>query len=174
MGYTAGKVPDKPTWLTRVPGILQFLESPQAPPFLDRPAMELLFGLRRRQSIDLMRRMGGYQVGKTFLVDRQALLRFLTAPQQQAASEQSVARKQKVVASLGEARQMLASRRIPIPATAASSVAGLPPGIQLDPGRLTVIFEQPVELLQKLFALSQALTRDYEQFAAALTPGSLR
>ena len=44
------------------------LQAPDVPPFLDRPAIERLFGLRRRQSITLMHRLGGYQVGKTFLV----------------------------------------------------------------------------------------------------------
>ena len=67
-------MPDQPSWIHRLPQITQALEAPDAPPFLDRPAIERLFGLRRRQSIALLRRLGGYQVGKTFLVDRAVLL----------------------------------------------------------------------------------------------------
>jgi len=73
-------VPDQPTWIERVPTILAFLESEDAPLFLDRPAVERLFGLRRRQAIELLRRCGGYQVGKTFLVLRETMVQFLNEP----------------------------------------------------------------------------------------------
>jgi hypothetical protein len=40
----------------------------------------------------------------------------------------------------------------------------LPAGIRLEPGSLKVEFHDSQELLQKLFALSQAIANDFEQF----------
>ena len=57
--------------------MLQQLRSPAAPPFLDRPAIEQLFSIRRRQAIRVLAAASGYQVGKTFVVERQALIDFL-------------------------------------------------------------------------------------------------
>jgi hypothetical protein len=61
-------MPNQPSWIESVPEILETLRAPGTPPFLDRPTVEVLFGVRRRQAIHLLRRFGGYQVGKTFLV----------------------------------------------------------------------------------------------------------
>ena len=43
-------------------------------------------------------------------------------------------------------------------------LSGLPAGIRLESSQLTVDFHNPMELLEKLFALSQALANDYEKF----------
>lgn len=164
-------MPDQPTWIERVPRILATLDAAGVPAFLDRPAIEALFGLRRRQSIELMRRLGGYKVGKTFLVDRAALVRFLQDPRRRSAHEIEAGRFQRVLDVLGNARQELHQRRIPIPSLPPApdlSLAGLPDGVQLDAGKLTVTFHTGVELLQKLFALSQALSNDYEAFESSL------
>jgi hypothetical protein len=72
-----------------------------------------------------------------------------------------------VLSALGQARTELHQRRIPIPAqtkTLRLELSGVPPGVGLEPGQLTVQFATPVELLEKLFALSQILTNDYEAF----------
>ena len=70
-------MPAQSSWYLRVTDIVAQLHSPAAPPFLDRAAIEDLFHLRRRQAIRLMGACGGYQIGKTYLVDRGSLLRFL-------------------------------------------------------------------------------------------------
>ena len=48
-------------------------------PVLDRAVIEKLFGLKRRQAIQLLHRFGGYQAGRIFLVDRQELVEQLEA-----------------------------------------------------------------------------------------------
>ena len=159
-------MPDQPTWLERVPEILAQLGSPDSPPFLDRPAVERLFGLRRRQAIELMRRLPGYQVGKTFLVDRHAVLAFLTRPALRNAAEGAIVRKRRVLEHLAIARRDWHARQIHIPPPAdAPPPGGLPDGVDLQPGRLTVDFAGPVDLMSKLFALSQALAADFEEIA---------
>src|SRR5215831_18019103 len=152
-------MPDQPTWIKSAPEILATLEAPGAPPFLDRPTVETLFGVRRRQAIHLLRRFGGYQVGKTFLAPREAVIRFLRAPERWSAADDEKGRFERVVNALGQARGELQQRRIPIPAemkTLEMEFAGLPAGIRLESGQLVIQFARPVELLEKLFALSQS------------------
>jgi hypothetical protein len=168
-------MPDQPSWIERVPKILEILESAGAPPFLDRPAVESLFGVKRRQAIELLRRFGGYQVGKTFLVPREAVLAFLRNPRRLTAAELEKGRFERVADALRHGRQELGQRRISIPIqeeTLQIGISGLPEGIRLAPGELRVRFEQPIELLQKLFALSQALANDFNTFERACAPGN--
>jgi hypothetical protein len=146
------------------------LESETAPPILDRKAIETLFGVRRRQAIALLHRFDGYQLGRTFVAPRQAVIDFL-APL--AASEPLArvrAQKRRVEEFLGEARQSLTLLRIPLPAAKLSEItfAGLPSGIHLLPGQLSIHFAGATELLEKLFALSQALANDFEALESAL------
>jgi hypothetical protein len=160
-------MPDQPTWIEYVPEILATLEAPGAPPFLDRPTIEVFFGVRRRQAIHLLRRFGGYKVGKAFLVPREAVIQFLRDPQRWRAAADEKGRFERVASALGEARSELQQRRIPIPAqmeTLQMEFAGLPAGIRLEPGQLVIQFAEPVELLEKLFALSQAFANDYQTF----------
>jgi hypothetical protein len=49
---------------------------------------------------------------------------------------------------------------------------GLPEGIDLDPGELRIRFHHLHQLLEKLFALSQALANDYETFERAWAKAS--
>jgi hypothetical protein len=160
-------MPDQPSWIERIPKILEVLHSSDAPPFLDRPAVEALFGLKRRQSIELLRRFGGYQVGKTYLAPREAVVRFLSDPRRGSAAATERLRFERVRSALGEARGELDLRRISIPTSAGSSrveLSGLPAGIAFEPRKLTIHFEKPAELLEKLFALAQALGKDYDSF----------
>ena len=158
-------MPNQPSWIEYVPEILATLEAPGAPPFLDRPTIEVFFGVRRRQAIHLLRRFGGYQVGKAFLVPRKAVIGFLRDPRRWRAATDEKGRFERVASALGEARSQLQQRRIPIPAQKQTlEFASLPAGIRLEPAQLTIQFQTPVELLEKLFALSQALTNDYQTF----------
>jgi hypothetical protein len=164
-------MPDQPSWINRLPDITRQIEASPAP-FLDRSAIENLFGLRRRQSINLIRRMGGYQIGKTFLVDRQAVLEYLNDPQKRRSAAQEVRRFRTVGTLLNQAQQELHMRRIPIaaaPRVSKLELEGLPEGIELGARELNIRFEHPRELLEKLFALAQAMANDYERFEATWT-----
>ena len=59
-------MPNKPSWLLRVNDILADLSRPELTslPFLSRAAIETLFGLKRRQAIQIMHAIGGFQIGK--------------------------------------------------------------------------------------------------------------
>lgn len=55
-------MPAKPRWWLRIPEILPAIENLDAP-WLDRAAIEQVFGLRRRRAIELLHVFGGFQVG---------------------------------------------------------------------------------------------------------------
>ena len=69
-------MPAKASWLLNISEIVSQLETFDVP-VVDRAIVERLFGLRRRQAIALLPRFGGYQAGRTFLVDRRVLIECL-------------------------------------------------------------------------------------------------
>jgi hypothetical protein len=66
-------MPSKPEWLLRLPEIRAELEHLEVS-VVDRSGIERILGLKRRRAIELMHQFGGYQAGRTFLLDRARLL----------------------------------------------------------------------------------------------------
>ena len=66
-------MPAQNQWLTRLPDIVAAIEQVKVP-VIDRTGIENLFGLRRRRAIELMHRLGGFESGGAFLVERARLL----------------------------------------------------------------------------------------------------
>src|SRR5215208_5157623 len=129
-------MPAKPTWLLRVPDIIEELRRLDAP-VIDRAACERLFCIRRRRAIDLMQSIGGYQCGRTCLVNRDDLLHWLEQAQSDSRFRAEQQRKQRVTAQLDELHRHRAAARIRIPVPPESSravVPELPGGITLRAG----------------------------------------
>jgi len=63
------EMPPKATWLLKIPEIVAMLESFDVP-MVDRAIIERQFELRRRRTIELLNRLGGFRTGKGFPVDR--------------------------------------------------------------------------------------------------------
>jgi hypothetical protein len=165
-------MPAQALWIERLPDILQQVSVPDAPAWWDRVAIQTLFGLKRSRAVWLMRQIGAREMGAALVVDRAALERFLRNPEHRDVYQAEQFRSGRVARALGEARRDLGRRAIVIPAAADAErvdFAGLPPGIQLQRHQLTISFDAPTELLEKLFALSQALLHDYETFEEALS-----
>jgi hypothetical protein len=159
-------MPAQPSWYPRIPQMLACLRAPSTPPFLDRPAVERLFGVRRRQAIRLMGSCDGYQVGRTFLVDREAVIGLLSAVENSGAGEQERARKRRVMAALEEGAGQAAARQVRVPRPAAADTA-LPGGVSLvGPGRLELRYETAEDLLARVVELVTAATRDFPAFRA--------
>lgn len=150
------RLPAQPAWLLRLPEIREAVARLSAP-VLDRAAVEELFGIRRRRAIELMHRFGGYQAGRTFLVDRLALLRQLDALLDGDDFRVERARRRRLA-------EDLQSRAIPIPRP--RSGPDLPGGVRLRPGELRIEFRGTEELLQRLFELALAIRNDYDRFDA--------
>src|SRR5947209_6867487 len=95
-------MPKAPCWYSRVPDILYALRRPGAPPLLDRDAVEGLFRVSRRQAIRILNAARGYQVGKTFIVEREALARFVDEVENSGASREVRTQKQRIATALNE------------------------------------------------------------------------
>jgi len=159
-------MPAKARWLLRVPEILAELAALDVP-VVDRAVCERLFRLRRRRAIDLIRTFGGYQAGRTFLVDRPKLVAQLERIRDSADFQMEWRRKERLAERLDAIRRLQTGARVAItvtPETLSQRLPDLPPGVRLSPGALHIQFQSPGELLSKLFALAQAIANDYETF----------
>ncbi len=47
----------------------------------------------------------------------------------------------------------------------------LPPGVAVEPGRITVTFEQPQQALEKLLSLAMAISNDLDRFERQVRSG---
>src|ERR1051325_6892651 len=127
-------MPAQPSWHLRVPEIRASLTHPSSPPFLDRPAIEKLFQLRRRQAIRILTACGGYQVGRTFLISREALLLYIEQVAAAGAVERIRQRKLRLSAALDEAAKHASAQRTQIrtdPGVLRRRPADLPAAIEL-------------------------------------------
>ncbi len=161
-------MPAKVQWLLRLPEIEAELERMRVP-VLDRAAVENLFRLRRRQAITLMHGLGGYQAGRTFLVERERVLEHVRAILGSSEFECEARRRQRLGEELETMRRehRAADVRIPVSLdTLSRKVRDLPDGIQLRPGRLEVNFAGTEDLLTKLFEIAQAASNDFDRFEA--------
>ena len=162
----------KAEWLLRLPEIRAELEHLDVP-VVDRAGIEHLFGLRRRRAIELMHQFGGYQAGRTFLLDRARLLEALQALESREDYAAEKRRRERLGDVVEASREHLIAMRVRIPvrATAAkASLDRLAPGVLLLPGILSIEFRRPTELLEKLYWLAQAIAHDFEKFEGLL-PG---
>jgi hypothetical protein len=162
-------MPAPSQWLPRLPEIIGELKV-LAAPVLDRALIEKLFALKRRQAIDLCHRFGGFQAGRTFLVDRLHLIAELERIHQDPDFEHEINRKQRLSEMVVEARRLRAGAQVVLPVSPEAldrRMADLPDGIRIEAGRLTVEFQKPEDLLGKLFELAKAAHNDYETFCTA-------
>src|SRR5579863_5966412 len=66
-------MPRRIEWLEQLPAALEELKQFPAP-VVDRAILERVLRVHRRVAIRLMHRFGGFQSGKTFLIDRLQLI----------------------------------------------------------------------------------------------------
>jgi hypothetical protein len=162
-------MPAKPLWLLQIPEIVSLLETFDVP-VVDRAIIERLFGLRRRRAIELLHRFGGYQAGRTFLVDRRLLIEHLRSLADGEEFQRESRRKKRLGDTVDQFRlQQTAARvRIPVPPDVCSrKLADLSPGVALDAGHLHIVFSDAEDLLGKLFELAQAASNDFDRFRTA-------
>jgi len=160
-------MPTKKTWLLRLPEIREELSAMKVP-VVDRAIFERLFGVRRRRAIQLLHYFDGYQSGRTFLIDRLSLIEQLVPLEASAEFAVELRRRQRLVESLEQLRRSRAGARVVIPVESSNHTgAGLPPGVQLEPGMLRVPFDGVSDLLGKLYAIAQAAAADFEAFRTA-------
>lgn len=161
-------MPPQPAWFHRLPAAMEELERLPCPT-VDRLALERLLQISKPQAWRLLKQWGAQPVAGGLVLGRDELLARWTSLLQQQPVQQEQRRRQRVVEHLEQLRQQQRARAIPLhvsPDVAEREVAGLPVGISLAPGRLTVEFQGAADLLGKLLEVSMAAANDYERFSA--------
>lgn len=163
-------MPARPRWHADLRKIHHTVSALSAP-FLDRPTVERLFGVKARQANNLMRGLGGYRIGPATVISREDLLLQLdklAGPRGYAAE---ATRKSRVVEELDVLRTASRPRRV-APAPRPSHRSSLPAGVSiLVPGQMTILFSSPEDLLTHILGLAQSASTNFAAFAAALDYG---
>jgi hypothetical protein len=150
-------LPDNPTYIHKLAAILAEARTPKPIPFFRRRDIEALFGLRKRQAVNLMHHIGAIRVSRELAVDQRDLIRWL----EQRISDPSVSLEQRrhdvLIERIVDLKAETAARAIKIVLPDRKPAAGLPDGVSLQPGLLTVSFDNQQELLQRLFLLARVL-----------------
>ena len=160
-------MPAKPTWYRNLPHILKELRD-HSLPFVDRSTLEVLLGVSRRRAQQIMAPCVADRVGSNGLADRDALIIRLERIAAGDEAFHEIQRRRKVAEVISNLRQERVERPrllIEAPTTVINQeFAGLPGGVQLEPGRITVEFRYPQEGLEKLLALAMAISNDFDRF----------
>jgi hypothetical protein len=162
--------------LLQIPEIVTILEALDVP-VVDRSVIERLFGLRRRRAIELLRSFGGYQAGRTFLVDRRQLIDQLRRLAEGEDFQAESRRKERLDGKLDQLRRDQAAARVTIPVPPdvfSRRMTELSAGVALEPGHLHIEFSGTEDLLAKLYELAQVAGNDFDRFRAAAEPAERR
>ncbi len=149
-------MPDKPSYLHRLTSILAEARTPKPIPFFRRCDIEALFGLKRRQAINLMHEIGAIRVSHEIAVAQKDLVSWLEQKALDPAHIREIRRQTKVIGRIVELKAEAAARAIKIVLPDPAPAIDLPPGVSLHPGKLTVTFADQEQLLQRLFLLARA------------------
>lgn len=167
----AGIMPDKPLWLDRLPEALRQLEL-SADPWVDRPALEALLGVGRRRAQQLLAQVARRRVGTSAVASRTDLIAHFKGIANGEEANYEDRRQKKLWGSLGQARQewlrqppvLVEVSKAQLRRVELLDLDGLPEGVKLDPGSITLSFSEPEEALQKLMALAVAISRNRRAF----------
>jgi len=150
-------VPEQPSYIHKLEGILAEARKPKPIPFFRRRDIESLFGLRKRQTVNLMHRIGAVRVSRELAVEQRDLVRWL----EQMVEDPSVAaewrRHQRVIGRIIDLKAETAARAVKIVLPDPERSVELPDGVSLRPGLLTISFNSEQQLLERLFLLARVL-----------------
>jgi hypothetical protein len=161
-------MPASPLWIHRLADALPALASlPQD--LVDRRTLEELLGVGKWTAWRIMKQCGAEDgPGGALVCRRDALVEKLRAVQQDGRLAPEIARRERVERYL-DGMLLFASRRHKEIArnTAAETLMGsrfgsLPEGVDLQHGKLEIVFRGPEDFLQKFGAVVYALQNDWE------------
>lgn len=148
---------NNPSYIHKLEGILAEARLPKPIPFLRRRDIEALFGLKKRQAVNLMHRIGAIRVSRELAVEQRDLIRWL----EQMLSDPSAAierrRHERVIGRIVELKAETAARAVRIVLPDPAPSVDLPEGVSLQSGLLTISFENEQQLLERLFLLARVL-----------------
>ena len=164
-------MPDKPLWLARIPNVVRQLES-DSDPWIDRSRLESLLCIGRRRAQQLLASVTGRRVGSSLLAHRDELIPLLIRTANGEQGHDDERRRKHLWAELTRARRQWLQQTpvlVEVPNAAVRRVEvldfeGLPCGVELSAGKITIRFCTPDEALEKLLALAMAVSQNREAF----------
>jgi len=133
---------------------------------ITRPDIERMFVISKRPALELLRSAGARRIGVVLAVPADELSRALGTMMDSVEFRTARARRERFVDALRVSR----AARVRFRDTRVTTMEGLPEGVAVRPGEIAVQFESVEEALSRLFALAQAISRDYDRFAALAAP----
>lgn len=169
--YVKENMPGKPIWYDRINEIHDALERSKAP-VLDRAAIERLFGLKRRQAINLMARFKGFLSGRHWLVHRQNVLDELVRIAHEPGYGRQIRARRKLSSYVEEVKARRVEFARPIAAPTENLVVKgekLPAGVYCPrPGQMVLEYASVDALLAEINALAMAAVNDFAGFSEAV------
>lgn len=154
MAFAPG-MPDKPSYIHRLMPILAEARTPKPIPFFRRGDIEALFGLKRRQAINLMHNIGAVRVSNEIAVPQDDLVAWLERKSLDPTRMREIRRQERVIGRIVELKAETAARSVKIVLPEGTPSIDLPAGVSLQPGLLTISFDSEQQLLERLFLLAR-------------------
>lgn len=165
-----------PDWFERFDTVVYLTRHTTAEAF-GRNEIRALFGCSQRDSIRLLHKFGATLLHDALSLPRSALLTQLEEIRSGSAYTAFLRQRQQVARNLAVARAEHVAHRHQIRGAAefqyGKSLADLPPGVHLEPGRIIFDFTHPEDFWAMVDTLADIAAQDPESFAkasAALEP----
>lgn len=148
------------SWLTRLPEIRRAVSNSVRSHY-ERKELELLFQIQPRTAQLLLETLPSVAIGRSRLVERQALSDFLDRIHEadEPSAELELIRSQRSSVSRKKVRSLV--RRDSDPA----SLDSLPPNLEILPGQLIVSFRKIEDLAQAMYTLARVIEADGDELA---------
>lgn len=163
-------MPENPSYIHKLAGILAEARSPKPIPFFRRRDIEALFGLKKRQAVNLMHRIGAIRVSRELAVDKRDLIAWLERLMEDPSVAVEQRRHERVIDRIVELKAEAAARAVKIILPDPTPSVELPDGVSLGPGLLTVSFENEQQLLERLFLLARVLAAQPQMLTTLTLP----
>ena len=159
-----------PDWFERLDAILDITRQSTAE-CLGRKEMKAVFGSSERDSIRLLHKFGATEIDDALSLPRASLLTHLDAIRSGTAYAAFLRQRRQVAQNLAAAHAGNVARRRRIAGSpdfqAGKSLADLPAGVRLEPGRIVCEFAYPEDFWSMIDALADIAAQDPEAFENA-------
>jgi len=166
-------MPDKPTWCGRLDEISYQLRAlPDS--WVDRSCLQYILGIGVRRAQQILAPCVARQLGASGLADRETLIAHLHRLASAETLHYEHQRRRRLAAhldALHEERRKGLLVAAPV-SIVNQSLEGLPEGISIQPGAISIHFENPRVALEKLLALAMAIRNDQLEFERLASGGA--
>jgi hypothetical protein len=164
-------MPDKPLWIEHLPQVIVALEQ-RAEAWVDRATLKSLLGVGRRRAQQLLAQLPTQRLGSSSLAGRAEVIAHLKKLAAGEEAHYERRRQQQLWGRLDKTRRLWAEQPpvlVEVPQAQVRQIElhdfeGLPEGVELAPGCITVRFRDPDEALRKLMALAMAVGQNRSAF----------